>query len=372
MAEMTTAEKLSKIYEGVEHVEGLNTELEQTLYGTDTGGKSWYDEFWDTYQNNGEPTDYARAFSGNWRSLDIFKPKHNIIVTNAYMMFAGFPLEIDLADYFQQLGIVFDTSRAANTQYMIQASNVTRVGVIDFSGSTNSKPIDNVFAQCKKLVTIDKIIVKEGSQGAFGSTFTNCVALENIIIEGEIKSNGLDLQWSTKLSKASITSIINALSTSTTGLTVTLSKKAVDAAFIEKNLFTVMPNTDTSGSNTTNTIYKTTTTSGTVCGMAQIEAGKRYVLKRNISGKGWRYFWYDTEPLDTGAKSIGGAYLGATTSNETVTAPANAKYIVIRAAEGLTDEEMKNFELVLGEIGTTSKEWAELEETRTNWNISLV
>ena len=55
--------------------------------------------------------------------------------------------------------------------------------------------------------------------------------VQNLIIEGTIGQNGLNLQHSKKLSKESITSVINALSTSTGGLSITLSKTAVDNAF---------------------------------------------------------------------------------------------------------------------------------------------
>jgi hypothetical protein len=48
---------------------------------------------------------------------------------------------------------------------------------------------------------------------------------------GTVSVSGLNLQWSTKLSKASITSIINCLSSTTSGLSITLSKTAVDNAF---------------------------------------------------------------------------------------------------------------------------------------------
>ena len=54
--------------------------------------------------------------------------------------------------------------------------------------------------------------------------------LENIIFEGEIGKE-IDIQHSHKLTKASITSIINALSSTTSGLSVTLSKTAVNTAF---------------------------------------------------------------------------------------------------------------------------------------------
>jgi hypothetical protein len=54
--------------------------------------------------------------------------------------------------------------------------------------------------------------------------------LENIRVRGRIVKS-TNFQWSTKLSKDSIISIINALSTTTSGLSITLSKVAVNKAF---------------------------------------------------------------------------------------------------------------------------------------------
>ena len=65
----------------------------------------------------------------------------------------------------------------------------------------------------------------------FTSTFIQCNALENLTIDGTIGQNNFNLKDSTKLSKASIESVIDALSTTTSGLTVTFSKTAVDNAF---------------------------------------------------------------------------------------------------------------------------------------------
>jgi hypothetical protein len=46
-----------------------------------------------------------------------------------------------------------------------------------------------------------------------------------------IGQKNFNVHWSPKLSKASIESIINALSSTTSGLTVTISKTAKEAAF---------------------------------------------------------------------------------------------------------------------------------------------
>ena len=56
------------------------------------------------------------------------------------------------------------------------------------------------------------------------------------LLEGTvIGTNGFNVQWATALPKTSITSIINALSDSTSGLSVTFSKIAVDKAFETSN-----------------------------------------------------------------------------------------------------------------------------------------
>lgn len=66
---------------------------------------------------------------------------------------------------------------------------------------------------------------------AFTNAFNDCTALEELILSGSLVRGGLDLHWSTKLNKASIESVINALSDTTSGLAITLSKAAVDKAF---------------------------------------------------------------------------------------------------------------------------------------------
>jgi hypothetical protein len=55
--------------------------------------------------------------------------------------------------------------------------------------------------------------------------------LEELYCEGTLDITGLNLKDSTKLNKASIESIISVLSTTTTGLSITLSKTAVNNAF---------------------------------------------------------------------------------------------------------------------------------------------
>ena len=214
---MSIADKLKTIAEN-----------EQKVF--EAGKKSEYDRFWDNYQDKGNRTDYGSGFGSCWTS-DIFKPKYDIVPISAYMMFNNSKMAIDLVEHLEKLGVALDFSKAPSTQYMFQSSSFTRVGIIDVRASTNSRPLDATFSNCRKLITIDKIYLKTGASGEFNATFSNCTALENVTFEGSITKNGLDVHWSTKLTKASIISIVNALSNTTSGLTVTLSKTAVNTAF---------------------------------------------------------------------------------------------------------------------------------------------
>jgi hypothetical protein len=70
------------------------------------------------------------------------------------------------------------------------------------------------------MKTIEKIILKDTVKCS--NWFANATGLENVIFEGTIGQNGFDIHWSTKLTAASLESIINTLSSTTTGLTITL------------------------------------------------------------------------------------------------------------------------------------------------------
>ena len=84
------------------------------------------------------------------------------------------------------------------------------------------------FQNCSRLVTIDVLRVKEST--TFDSTFYNCRALVDITFEGSIGQN-ITFEFSVVLSKASIKGIIEHLSDSASGKTLTLTTEAVTAAF---------------------------------------------------------------------------------------------------------------------------------------------
>ncbi len=195
------------------------------------GEKKGHDRFWDSYQDNGSREDYSTAFAGEGWTEDLFKPKYDMRPYSSYMMFRDSRISTDLPKLLERLGVVLDFSQAQNTQYLFYMSRFTHIGVVDFSGATNTVPMEMSFGNCAELVTIDKIIIGTGKSGQFSNTFNYCAALKNVTFEGLIIHNGLSLQWSTRLSRASIESVVNALSATTSGLSMTFSKTAVNTAF---------------------------------------------------------------------------------------------------------------------------------------------
>jgi hypothetical protein len=225
---MTIAEKLLAVDANTKRVEALNAELEQSLYSTDTGGKSYYDEFWDTFQDYGKRRYYGSGCFGGISWYDArFKPKYDIrFMGNINTAFAVSNIQ-DFKGCIERAGIIVNFDGVISATELFSYSQVTRLPTLDFSKLTIT--LNYTFNYCTYLKSIDKIIINENIK--FYNPFFRCDALEEIRIEGVIASNGFDLQWSTKLSRASITSIINALSTSTSGLSVTLSKTAVNNVF---------------------------------------------------------------------------------------------------------------------------------------------
>lgn len=194
----------------------------------DAGKQAQEDAFWDAYQQNGTRTNYASGFGGVGWTNDNFKPKYDIKPTNATYMFRACGISGDLVEILDNLGVTLDFSECTNAQELFSNTyNLTRVGVLDFSKISGSA-IGNCFAW-SGVKTIDKVIA---TQNVHFSNFPGAAEkLESVTFEGTIAKPGLDMSYSTKLNKASIISVINALSATTSGLSITLSKTAVTNAF---------------------------------------------------------------------------------------------------------------------------------------------
>lgn len=165
--------------------------------GFEAGKQDAYNTFWDDFQNNGNRNHYYYAFS--------------------YYNF-------DDSTYNPKYPIKTGTSNTGGQNLFYSSYGITDTKVdIEFEKTANG-----AFNSAKKLKTIRKMIVNENT--TFTNTFNGAEALETINVEGTI-GKAISLAPCTLLTKASITSIINALSTTTSGLTLTLSEAAVNKAF---------------------------------------------------------------------------------------------------------------------------------------------
>lgn len=194
--------------------------------GIEQGKQDERTAFWDAYQTNGTRIDYSRAFGGHGWTADNFKPRYDMIVNRCDNMFNyARGLNIDLAEHLEQLGVVLDTSNAANLSSMFEWSRVKRIGTINLSSATSATALCN---NASSLHTIDGLVFPSNKAVALPSAFTGCTALKNLTIEGTILHT-LDFR-DCPLTRASIESIMAHTSTTTT-LTLTFKKAAVNSAF---------------------------------------------------------------------------------------------------------------------------------------------
>ena len=148
---------------------------------------------------------------------------------------------------------LLDTSGGKSVSYMFaNCDSLTTIPQLNFSNATNA---ERLFTNCTCLVSLPHIDCRSATSvgGIFSSCinlqsiksfnmssvvkasnlmFYNCVALKDIEIVGEIK---LNINFGdSPLSKASIESVVSALSQTVTGKTVTFKATAKQAAFSDE------------------------------------------------------------------------------------------------------------------------------------------
>ena len=179
---MTTAEKLTAIAENQEKV-------------YEAGRASEYDRFWDAYQTNGAAANYAYVFAGRGWNSDTYHPKY--------------PL---------------DTGVITNAAAMYLWSAVSKIGCINLENATS---FSSVFGGCQMLTTIEGIKFPPADMP--NGMFELCSKLENVVVQNTIAGN-VNFK-DCPLTRASIESVLGALSDTATGKVLTLKKSAVEAAF---------------------------------------------------------------------------------------------------------------------------------------------
>ena len=174
------------------------------------GKQAEYDAFWDTYQDNGNRTNYERGFAGTGWNDDTFIPKYSIRPINANGMFSYSKIT-NLKELLKKHGVELDFSQVSYNR-IVQAfaeSAITDIGVLDVS---SVKEISYLLWNARNLVNVDKVIFSNDGKTTFANNvFQNCSKLSEIRFEGVIGQNGFNVGNCPLLSHDSLMSIINAL-----------------------------------------------------------------------------------------------------------------------------------------------------------------
>lgn len=209
--------------------QGITEGIEQGKQeGIEEGKQAEYDKFWDNFQNYGNRTEYKESYQHEGWNDVTFRPKYDMNLTGARYMFS-YDKITNLKQILIDCGVTINFSKVSDLYYFaFDCKSLTHLPEI---GSSKVINLQYSFYKNLNLESIDKVIISNDGKCTFNQTFHTCSKLQNVIFEGVIGQNGLDIQWSSKLNKESIRSIINCLSTTTSGLSITLSLTAVKKAF---------------------------------------------------------------------------------------------------------------------------------------------
>lgn len=218
---MSIAEKLTTIAEN-----------EQKVFNA--GVKSEYDRFWDNYQENGNRTNYVRAFANSYWNKELFKPKYDIYPINAETLFYTNNSIFDPESILNSLGLKLDFSRCTNFIQFLSYCAVNRLGTVDTRSATTLRL---AFYMAQNLKTIEKLILAEDGSQTIESinSFIGMENLQEIRIEG-LFGQSVSFSNSTLLSLESLRSIINALKDySGTGTTQTITLSQISKSYLTDN-----------------------------------------------------------------------------------------------------------------------------------------
>ena len=337
----------------------------------EAGKKSEYDAFWDVYQGNGNSKQYHYAFAGYGWTDETFKPKHNIIMQGSCLAAFQYSKITDIAERLKECGVELDTSNCSNFQAMFAYATTKSLPTIN---TLKAVSLTSLFADCKNLERVEKLVVKKGS--TYGTGFKGCQALKDIVFEGEI---GNDISFSdSPLSKASIENIVEHLSDTTTGKTLTLNKAAVESAFPSEEVVELTPfdgvTHASEGIDLIDNGDGSITANGTSESYASfrfkefsLEKGVEYIFSAeyssNHSGTACPIFVYDKD-----GNMIGGAPVSPN-SPYTFTADSDGYYAEF-TFEANAYGEYDN--LTVCPKLTKKVTWDALIATKPNWTITLV
>lgn len=203
----------------VEETERLNNHVSGAAYDRafEAGRKAEYDAFWDSiYGADGKISGVATFAGKAWNHNTLNPPRKITLLDNCYCAFYNCGFDGSIAGIIDFADVTAATS-------MFTYSKVSEIGALDLTGV---ETLGGTFSN-SNIKSIQKLVVSQNVK--YIDTFYKCLNLTSVVFEGYI-GNNIDLSYS-PLNKASLTSIINALSTTTTSLTVALRLSAVNTAF---------------------------------------------------------------------------------------------------------------------------------------------
>ena len=200
--------------------EGVNIEA---TYNKSYGMQTEYDRFWDAYQYN--TNDYSCRFGGSGWNKNNFKPKCDIKPTFAAYLFWYSNIYGSLTDILSECGVEMDLGNNNSGTYLFYSTKFSELPDLNLSKCVTLQYTFQNSTLLKKTGTIKL----PNNPSAYYAPFSGCSALSDISFEGNFIYS-ISFQWC-PLNKASITSVVNALSSTVTGQTLTLSLSAVNTAF---------------------------------------------------------------------------------------------------------------------------------------------
>lgn len=175
------------------------------------------DYMWDIIQQKGERTNYASAFV--YWNVDYVRPKYKVVPTHQFssnQTFNSSKIKKVEAEYFDFSQKAFYNGSNAGVYYMFNAC--TLLEEIEDIKMPLVPNYSYAFAYCYKLHTIG-FPLKCDETTTWSNTFTNCSALQNVTIDGKIGQKSFNVSTCKKLTKASLLSILKALSLDITATT---------------------------------------------------------------------------------------------------------------------------------------------------------
>ena len=228
---MALIDKLTAIANEIRHLTGTQKKL--TLADMEIGVAEVYDkgqaaggqlgreaakrEFWQNIPNMTQ----KYLFAGPAWNVHTFYPEKSYHfsgnLTDYMFAFHGSSSEpYDMAERLASCGVEFDYSGVTRANFMFYNTGFTKLPFMDLSGCSK---LSSTFAYSRNLHSIAGLHISEDTD--FDRVFQQCIVLENLAVTGCIGKSGLDVS-ECPLSHDSLMSILNALKTGVSGLTLTL------------------------------------------------------------------------------------------------------------------------------------------------------